>query len=140
VLVMNELAPLLAFGDHARAFRRLLTEVGTQGRATGHSMVGSVQEPTKDTVPIRDLFTVRICLRVTTASHVDMVLGEGMRLRGALADEIPNDPSTAGIGYVVRQRSRAPMRVRAAYVDDAEIDELVQFVTTGTPSDLRVVA
>lgn len=143
LLMMDELGALLSFGDYsvAKELRRLLSIVGTQGRATGHSMLGYVQEPTKDTVPIRDLFTVRICLRVTTAGHADMVLGDGARLRGALADEIPNDPATAGIGYVLRPKSRLPMRVRAAYVDDAEIDELTEFVTTGRPGGgLRVVA
>lgn len=144
LLVMDELAALMAFGDHAREFRRLLAEVGTQGRATGHSMLGYVQEPSKDTVPIRDLFTVRMCLRVTSAAHVDMTLGEGARLRGALADEIPNSPDTAGVGYVIRQRSRAPMRVRAGWVDDSQIAELNHFVTAdGGPdggADLRVVA
>ncbi len=80
-------------------------------------MVGFVQEPTKDTVPIRDLFTVRVCLRITSAGQVDGVLGEDARLRGALADEIPNVLDTAGIGYVVRPRTRTPMRVRTAYVD-----------------------
>jgi S-DNA-T family DNA segregation ATPase FtsK/SpoIIIE len=142
LLMMDELGALLSFGDYAVAkeLRKLLSIVGTQGRATGHSMLGYVQEPTKDTVPIRDLFTVRVCLRVTTAGHPDMVLGDGARLRGALADEIPNDPATAGIGYVLRPKSRLPMRVRAAYVDDAEIDELTKFVTTGRAGGLKVVA
>lgn len=139
VLVLDELSPLLAWGEHARQWRRLLTEIGTQGRATGHVMIGAVQEPSKDTVPIRDLFTVRICLRVTSASHVDMTLGEGARLRGALADEIPNTPDTAGSGYVIRERTRTPLRVRAAYVRDTDVAELVRFVTTG-PVSLRVVA
>jgi S-DNA-T family DNA segregation ATPase FtsK/SpoIIIE len=139
LLVLDELAALLAFGEHARPLRRLLAEVGTQGRATGHSMLGYVQEPSKDTVPIRDLFTVRACLRVTSAAHVDMVLGDGARLRGAMADEIPNDPSTAGVGFVVRQRSRVPTRVRAAYVDDAEVAQLVQFVTGPGSVGLRAV-
>jgi S-DNA-T family DNA segregation ATPase FtsK/SpoIIIE len=146
LLVLDEMGALLAYGDAglARDLRKQLALVGSQGRATGHSMVGLVQEPTKDTVPVRDLFTTRICLRVTTAAHVDMVLGENARLRGALADEIPNDPATAGIGYVIRQRSRVPMRVRVAYVDDRELDELVEFVRAGwrgqTGTDLRVVA
>jgi S-DNA-T family DNA segregation ATPase FtsK/SpoIIIE len=146
LLILDEMGALLAYGDAniARGLRKQLALVGSQGRATGHSMVGLVQEPTKDTVPVRDLFTTRICLRVTSAAHVDMVLGENARLRGALADEIPNDPATAGIGYVIRQRSRVPMRVRAAYVDDRELDELVEFVRAGwhgqTSTDLRVVA
>lgn len=140
LLVLDELGSLLGWGDHARAMRKLLSYVGTQGRATGHSMLGFVQEPTKDVVPVRDLFTVRMCLRVTSAGHVDMTLGDGARLRGALADEIPNDPATAGIGYVLRQKSRLPMRVRASYVDDSEIDELVEFVSIGRPGGLKVVA
>jgi S-DNA-T family DNA segregation ATPase FtsK/SpoIIIE len=131
VLILDELGALLAYGDHARENRRNLALVGSQGRATGHHMVGFVQEPTKDTVPIRDLFTVRVCLRITAAGQVDGVLGEDARLRGALADEIPNVPDTAGIGYVVRPRTRTPMRVRAAYVDDREITELITFIRTG---------
>ncbi|QUQ70438.1 DNA segregation ATPase FtsK/SpoIIIE [Kutzneria sp. CA-103260] len=140
LLLVDEMAALTGFAEMAlaREFRRLFNIVGTQGRATGHSMLGYVQEPTKDNVAMRDLFTVRVCLRVTSAGHVDMTLGDGARQRGALADEIPNDVSTAGIGYVIRQRSRVPMRVRAAYVNDTEIDELIQFVTGGP--GLRVVA
>jgi S-DNA-T family DNA segregation ATPase FtsK/SpoIIIE len=133
LLILDEMGALLAYGDGttARELRKLLSLVGSQGRATGHSMIGLVQEPTKDTVPVRELFTTRICLRVTAAAHVDMVLGENARLRGALADEIPNADETAGIGYVIRQRSRVPLRIRAAYVNDAEITELVAFVRAG---------
>ncbi|MBB4906362.1 FtsK/SpoIIIE domain-containing protein [Actinophytocola algeriensis] len=143
LLILDEMGALLAYGDYARDNRRNLAVVGSQGRSSGHHMVGFVQEPTKDTVPVRDLFTVRVCLRLTAAGQVDGVLGEDARLRGALADEIPNVPETAGIGYVVRPRTRVPMRVRAAYVDDREIDQLVNFVRTTTPSgraNLEVVA
>jgi S-DNA-T family DNA segregation ATPase FtsK/SpoIIIE len=137
LLILDEMGALLAYGDSgtARELRRQLSLVGSQGRATGHSMLGLVQEPTKDTVPVRELFTTRICMRVTAGAHVDMVLGDGARLRGALADEIPNVEETAGIGYVIRQRSRVPLRVRAAYVNDTEIDELVAFVRAGWRGD-----
>ena len=43
----------------------------------------------------------------------------------ASADEIPGDPRHAGIGYVIDATSRLPVRFRAAYVADNEIDELV---------------
>jgi len=89
-------------------------------------VIGALQEPTKDVIPQRDLFSLRVCLRVTSAAHVDMVLGEDMRRRGALADEIPNVPESAGIGFVVKQRSRTPVRVRAAYCDDSDVAELVR--------------
>lgn len=142
LLIADELGALLAYGDYARENRRNLAVVGSQGRSSGHHMVGFVQEPTKDTVPVRDLFTVRMCLRLTAAGQVDSVLGEDARLRGALADEIPNVPDTAGIGYVVRPRTRTPVRVRAAYVDDREIDQLVSFVRSGHTgrTNLEVVA
>ncbi len=130
LLVLDEMAALLSFGRNSRDIRKMLEEIGTQGRATGHCMLAEVQEPSKDVVPVRDLFTVRVCLRVTSAAHVDMTLGDDARLRGAAADEIPNDPSTAGIGFKIRA-SRVPARVRVAYVDDAEIAELVRFVTSG---------
>ncbi|ASR35556.1 cell division protein FtsK [Prauserella marina] len=146
LLIVDEIGALLAYNSDTQSRRELarnLAVIGSQGRATGHSMMALVQEPTKDTVPIRDLFTVRICLRVTAQSHVDMTLGENARLRGAIADEIPNIAETAGIGYVVQQRTRVPVRVRASYVTDTEIEELVTFVHTrpaGEGAHLQAVA
>jgi DNA segregation ATPase FtsK/SpoIIIE, S-DNA-T family len=131
LLVIDEMAMLTALGDasRVRAAIKLLAEVMTQGRATGDSVAGFLQEPTKDVVPIRDLFTTRVCLAVTTIGHVDMVLGDGARLRGAIADEIPLDDEHAGIGFVVQQRTRNPVRIRAAFTTDADIAELVDHCT-----------
>jgi S-DNA-T family DNA segregation ATPase FtsK/SpoIIIE len=51
-----------------------------------------------------------------------MVLGDGARDRGALADQISPLPRTgAGVGYVRLEASPDPIRVRAAYVTDADI-------------------
>ncbi|MGH3773706.1 MAG: FtsK/SpoIIIE domain-containing protein [Pseudonocardiaceae bacterium] len=126
-LVIDELAMLSAYAERSevRDAMRLLGEIQTQGRAIGYGVAAYAQEATKDVVDTRDLFTDRICLAVTSASHVDMVLGDGARDRGALADQIPLDDDHAGIGFVVQHRSRRLTRVRAGYVTDAEIDELV---------------
>lgn len=128
LLIVDELAMMTALGESktVRNAVRLMAEVMTQGGACGFSVNAYVQEPTKDTVPIRELFTRRFCLAATAASHPDMVLGEDMRLRGALADEIPIDAEHAGIGFRVDQRSRRPTRVRAGYVTDDDIQELVK--------------
>jgi S-DNA-T family DNA segregation ATPase FtsK/SpoIIIE len=133
LLIIDELAMLTAYGDRTgvREALRLLAEILTQGRAADHSVAGYVQEPSKDVVDVRELFTTRICLGVTAASHVDMALGEGARDRGALADEIPGDEAHAGIGFVIDPVSRLPIRFRAGYVTDAEIDELVHRCTPG---------
>ncbi|HVL83783.1 MAG TPA: hypothetical protein VM367_05730 [Pseudonocardia sp.] len=87
---------LTAYGERGavREALRLLAEILTQGRACLVSVMGYVQEPSKDVIDVRELFTTPVCLGVTAASHVDMVLGDGARERGALADEIPGDEAT----------------------------------------------
>jgi S-DNA-T family DNA segregation ATPase FtsK/SpoIIIE len=126
LLVIDELAMLTAYGDRSgvREALRLLAEILTQGRAADHGVAGYVQEPSKDVVDVRELFDTRICLGVTAASHVDMALGDGARDRGALADEIPGDPEHAGIGFVIDTGSRLPVRFRAGWVTDTDIDDL----------------
>ncbi len=112
---------LTAYGDRSdvREALRLLAEIMTQGRAPRFSVAGYIQEPSKDILDVRDLFTTRVCLGVTTASHVDMVLGDGARDRGALADEIPGDARHAGIGFTIDPITRLPVRFRAGYSTDA---------------------
>ncbi|MGQ0576740.1 MAG: FtsK/SpoIIIE domain-containing protein [Pseudonocardia sp.] len=133
LLVIDEMARLTAYGDRSdvRECLRLLAEILTQGRAADHTVMGYVQEPTKDVVDVRDLFTVRLCLAVTAASHVDMALGDGARDRGALADQIPGDEAHAGIGFVLDDVTRAPVRFRAGWVSDRDIDELVARAAPG---------
>jgi S-DNA-T family DNA segregation ATPase FtsK/SpoIIIE len=139
LVMVDEMAMLTAYGDRGdvREALRLLAEILTQGRACLVSVIGYVQEPSKDIVDVRELFTTRICLGVSAASHVDMVLGDGARERGALADEIPGDEAHAGIGFVIDSGSRLPVRFRAAYVADEEIDELVtRCATWARPGDV----
>jgi S-DNA-T family DNA segregation ATPase FtsK/SpoIIIE len=137
LLVVDELAMLTAYSDRGsvREALRLLAEILTQGRAADHGVAAYVQEPSKDVVDVRDLFDTRICLGVTTASHVDMALGEGARDRGALADEIPGDPAHAGIGFVIDPLTRLPIRFRAGYVTDPDIDDLVSRCTPREPGE-----
>ena len=101
----------------------------TQGRALGFTVRGYVQEPTKDTVPVRELFPRRICLRVTAKSHVGMVLGDLAYERGAWANRIGE--SEAGTGYVWGEGIREPLRVRAGWVPDETVKALEAFVTGG---------
>jgi S-DNA-T family DNA segregation ATPase FtsK/SpoIIIE len=123
---IDELAMLTAYGDRAqvREAIRLLALLMTQGRSSLFSVAGFVQEPSKDIVEVRDLFTARVCLGVTAASHVDMVLGEGALDRGALAHEIPLDEDHAGIGFRMDKGTRLPRRLRIGYTSDADVQEL----------------
>jgi S-DNA-T family DNA segregation ATPase FtsK/SpoIIIE len=109
----------------------------TQGRALGFTVRGYVQEPTKDTVPVRDLFPRRICLRVSAKSHVGMVLGDQAYERGAWANRIIE--AEPGVGYVFGEGVREPMRVRAGWVPDQTIKKLETFITGPITHDTAVL-
>ncbi|MEV6526330.1 hypothetical protein AB0M43_30765 [Longispora sp. NPDC051575] len=126
LLIVDELATLTAYAP-MQIRSRVETAMGlllTKGAAPGFSMLGLVQEPSKDIIPMRGLFTYRIALAVDTPAQVDMLLGDGMRDRGAFADRIPL--STPGVGYAKDDVLRDPFRVRAAYVTDEEIRAMAQ--------------
>jgi S-DNA-T family DNA segregation ATPase FtsK/SpoIIIE len=129
LLEFDEIGALTKYTD--RKTRDAITErvalLTTQGRALGFTVRGYVQEPTKDTVPVRELFPRRICLRVSAKSHVGMVLGEGAFERGAWANRIGE--SEAGTGYVVGEGIREPLRIRAGWVPDETIKQLERFIT-----------
>ena len=101
LLICDELAAMTTYADRSisRDFELLASKALTQFRAVGGRFVGATQEPTKDVVPMRGLFPTRIALRVDETSYVDMTLGEGMRDKGAFADQIPE--VLPGVGYVM---------------------------------------
>ncbi|NED95849.1 cell division protein FtsK [Phytoactinopolyspora alkaliphila] len=122
LLVIDELAFLTAYMPDRALSKRMasaLSVVLSQGRAVGVSVMGAVQDPRKEIVAVRDLFPTRIALRLTERGQVDMVLGDGARERGAHCDRIPE--TTPGVGYVLIDGHREPVRVRAAHVTDADI-------------------
>jgi DNA segregation ATPase FtsK/SpoIIIE, S-DNA-T family len=125
----DEIGALTKYTD--RKTREAISErvalLTTQGRALGFTVRGYVQEPTKDTVPVRELFPRRICLRVSAKSHVGMVLGDQAYERGAWANRITE--AEAGVGYVFGEGIREPLRIRAGWVPDDTIKRLETFVT-----------
>ncbi len=140
LLEFDEIGALTRYTD--RQTREKITErvavLNTQGRALGFTVRGYVQEPTKDTVPVRELFPRRVCLRVTAKSHVAMVLGDQAYERGAWANRIPE--SDAGTGYVWGEGIREPLRVRAGWVSDETVKALEAFVTAPAPTPRNVRA
>jgi S-DNA-T family DNA segregation ATPase FtsK/SpoIIIE len=129
LLEFDEIGALTKYTE--RKIREAIAErvalLTTQGRALGFTVRGYVQEPTKDTVPVRELFPRRICLRVSAKSHVGMVLGDQAYERGAWANRITE--AEAGVGYVFGEGLREPLRIRAGWVPDEAIKQLEAFVT-----------
>jgi S-DNA-T family DNA segregation ATPase FtsK/SpoIIIE len=136
--VIDELATLTAFAERS-VVRRIDQALGlllTQGRACGITILAAVQDPGKDVVGWRDLFPTRIALRLDNPIQVDMVLGEGARDLGAMADHISE--LTPGVAFVRVEGTRALRRVRSAYLTDEDIAALAN--STSAPRALSLVA
>ncbi|MFI6174898.1 FtsK/SpoIIIE domain-containing protein [Nonomuraea sp. NPDC051191] len=131
LVIVDEVAFLTAYQPDRNLRSRIMSALSTlttQGRAVGVGVVAALQDPRKDVLSIRNLFPDRVALRLDEAEQVDMVLGDGARDRGALADQIPRDPDNpqvgSGIGFVRLENNPTPVRVRAAYVSDADIKDM----------------
>jgi DNA segregation ATPase FtsK/SpoIIIE, S-DNA-T family len=125
VIFVDEVAFLTAYHPDKglrERIRAALATLTTQGRAVGYCVVAALQDPRKEVLPIRNLFPDRIAMRLDEPEQVDMVLGDGARERGALADQISTDEATgAGVAYVRLADDPDPVRVRAAWVSDPTI-------------------
>lgn len=106
----------------------------SQGRAVGVSVVAALQDPRKEVLPFRDLFPLRIALRLTERDQVDMVLGAGYRARGARCDRIPT--GLRGVAYVVEDGIPEPARIRFPYLTDDHIDAMGRYIP---PAGLRPI-
>ncbi|MEU7889285.1 FtsK/SpoIIIE domain-containing protein [Microbispora bryophytorum] len=129
LVLVDEVAFLTAYQPDKQLRQRItaaLATLTTQGRAVGVGVMAALQDPRKEVMNIRNLFPDKIALRLDESEQVDMVLGDGARDRGALADHISPVPELgAGVGYVRLETSPDPVRVRAAYVADADIRAMV---------------
>jgi S-DNA-T family DNA segregation ATPase FtsK/SpoIIIE len=135
LLEFDEIGALVRYVGDRKTREAILDRLAlltTQGRALGYTVRGYVQEPTKDTVPVRELFPRRICLRVASKSHVGMVLGDQAYDRGAWANRIGE--SEPGVGYLFGEGVREPLRIRAGWVPDETIKQLEDFVTGTAPA------
>jgi len=127
LIVVDEMANLTAYLPDAALRKRItgaLSLLLSKGRAVGVHVVAALQDPRKDVLPFRNLFPTRVALRLTEPAEVDMVLGDGMRDRGALCDLIPVE--LPGVGYVVLNGVAEPVRVRASNITDDDIDAMAE--------------
>jgi S-DNA-T family DNA segregation ATPase FtsK/SpoIIIE len=126
VIVVDELAFLTAYApkDVKAKVAAALQVLLSQGRAVGYSVVAALQDPRKDVLPFRDLFTYRIALRLAEDSHVDMVLGDGALDRGAACHLIP--ATLPGVGFVHVEGAHEPVRVRFSYLGDDDITNMAE--------------
>ncbi|WP_017595779.1 FtsK/SpoIIIE domain-containing protein [Nocardiopsis potens] len=125
VVVLDEVAFLTAYHpdrDIRRRAEAAMATLTSQGRSVGYAVLAALQDPRKEVMNLRNLFPDKVALRLDEASQVDMVLGPDARDRGADAHLI--DAGVPGTAYVRLEGSTMPVRVRAAYVSDADIDAM----------------
>lgn len=130
LLVVDELADLIAYQtDKTLRDRatRAVQAITSQGRAPGVCVLGLLQDPRKEIIAFRHLFSTRIAMRLDEPAQVDMVLGDGVRKRGANAHEIPE--STPGVAWVKEDGRREPVRARAFHITDDHLTQLVGYLT-----------
>jgi DNA segregation ATPase FtsK/SpoIIIE, S-DNA-T family len=140
VILVDEIAFLTAYQADRKLRDRTLAALATlttQGRAAGCCVVAALQDPRKEVLGIRNLFPDKIALRLDEPAQVDLVLGDGAHDRGARCEDISPDPATgAGVGYVRLETDPDPVRVRAAFVSDADIRAMVaQYATPARVAD-----
>ena len=136
VVIIDEIAALTAYVTDRKTrteIEHLLGLLLSQGRAVGISVIAAIQDPSKETLPVRQLFTVRVGLRLTEASQTAMVLGQGARDAGAECDLIAD--TTPGVGYVMIDGTAQPQRVRAFHVTDPDITDLTTRFKPPRPRD-----
>ena len=138
VLFVDEIASLTAYIVDRELKERAKAALGrllTKGRAPGLAVVGCVQDPRKEVVEYRNLFTLKLALRLDSKSEVAMVLGDQAHDRGARCEEISAD--TQGIGFAVDDEAdHTPVRVRADWHSDAEMSWLAAEYASPTHEDV----
>ncbi|WP_299299040.1 FtsK/SpoIIIE domain-containing protein [uncultured Brachybacterium sp.] len=135
VVLIDEVAALTSYiedRDLKNRARTAMSLLCSQGRAVGYTVVACLQDPRKETIPNRGLFTQMVGLRLRDREETSMVLGDGAIASGALCHKIPL--ASPGIGYVVPEDGSEPVRVRAAFV----YDDLIRAAAERFPAPSKI--
>ncbi|ORA97860.1 cell division protein FtsK [Mycolicibacter minnesotensis] len=120
VLIIDELSTLTNYMSDAALKKQAnasLNLILSKAAGLGIVVAAFLQDPRKEVLPMRGLFTQTIALRLRSRDEVNMVLGEGTADK-APAHRIP--PNQPGTGYAIAEDG-AVMKVRAHYWTDDQI-------------------
>lgn len=121
IVVIDELASLVAYLPDRDLLKRAevaLARLLSIGRAPGFYAFAFVQDPRKEVLKMRQLFTQAVALRLRDKEEAGMVLGEGAVNSGARCHKIGR--ATPGVGYAVGEDGLI-VKVRAGFVTDDTI-------------------
>jgi S-DNA-T family DNA segregation ATPase FtsK/SpoIIIE len=137
VVMIDELAALTAYcpqRDLQRRAEMAINLLCSQGRAPGFVVFACLQDPRKEVIPSRGLFTQMIGLRLKDVSETTMVLGETAVSSGAHCHRIQR--SVPGTGYVIPEEGGYPIRVRAGFASDHAIRQVAKNFATPFREDV----
>jgi S-DNA-T family DNA segregation ATPase FtsK/SpoIIIE len=100
----------------------------SQGRAPGFMVFACLQDPRKEVIPARGLFTQMVGLRLKDVTETAMVLGDQAVTTGAHCHRIAR--RTPGLAYVLPEHGGPPVRVRAGFASD----DMIRDVATRFPA------
>ena len=126
MIVVDELAALVAYSTDRDLMRRAeaaLAILLTQGRAVGYYVHGFLQDPRKEVLKLRHLFTQAVALRLNGSEEAAMMLSHEAVRAGARCQDISR--KTPGVAYVIDETGIVT-RVRATYVSDEQIREAAE--------------
>ncbi len=141
VVMVDELAALTAYcpdRDLQRRGELAIHLLCSQGRAPGFMVFACLQDPRKEVIPARGLFTQMVGLRLKDVTETAMVLGDQAVTTGAHCHRISRH--TPGVGYVLPEHGGAPVRVRAGYASDQMIRQVAHRFAAPPWSELAPVA
>jgi DNA segregation ATPase FtsK/SpoIIIE, S-DNA-T family len=141
VVMIDELAALTAYcpeRDLQRRAEMAINLLCSQGRAPGFVVFACLQDPRKEVIPSRGLFTQMVGLRLKDVSETAMVLGDSAAATGALCHRILR--THPGVGFVVPEDGGFPVRVRAGFVSDAAIRSTAHRFATASPAPMATPA
>jgi S-DNA-T family DNA segregation ATPase FtsK/SpoIIIE len=136
-MMIDELAALTAYCPERELQRRAELAINllcSQGRAPGFVVFACLQDPRKEVIPSRGLFTQMIGLRLKDLSETSMVLGEVAVESGAHCHRITRN--LPGTGYVIPEEGGHPIRVRAGYASDDAIRDVARQHSTPVRLDV----
>lgn len=134
VIAVDELAvysSVKGSTEQQKEFNVLVRDLVARGRACGMPVVAATQRPSGAGNPpvieanLRDLFAYRAAFRCTTPDSSDLILGRGWAKDGYDARSIL--PEEQGVGYLLAEGGY-PRKIKAAWLSDADITHIVDYV------------
>lgn len=122
LLLIDEAASLTYLAPDSKASKTLdghLKRMLSTGRAAGYAVVAAMQDPRKESLTTRDLFTNQIALRLRTEDDARLALGAWAVDAGAQAHMIPE--TQQGTGYAIDSETSEIVRFRAFWASDEAV-------------------